>query len=613
MFAIIFLPSLLLLTGADRNPSTRNSESQPIVKTKYGLIKGTREIIEGSTVNSFRGIPYAIPPLHDLRFQPPQPVKPWGNDTLHATKYSPQCSQKSRSELWNDTDISFEPLTTSEDCLYMNVWTPSCNDNDKENKCNDKKYPVFVFIHGGSFISLTASASKLFEGKILSSLGQVVVVTFNYRLGSLGFMYADHPDSPGNQGLRDQQLALFWVKDNIASFSGDPTMVTVAGESAGGISASIHYLNQCRHGGTHENWVKRWIFSSGITIPGFWESQELALKRYKLLAAQVGCGGGGGGGSSSDPKTIISCLRSVPVNSLMDAQDTVAAIMRPLTTVPIQTLPTVGIEPYKESIFKVLASSVTKSFYPSQVLITNMQAEGIVFVPLLVETLIQPKLSWHIEVVRNNSRFFDVGSESALEEMISAHYSNDIEDNAYWLEYELIQMLGDRYFNCPSLYLAEALTDRGVESYQGLFNYCNNASSASGPNYFYGCKFGAQHGGDVAHVFGIPMLSGAGFDMQDRIFSRKIIKIWSNFVKNGQLPWSPVKEIRGGLYANYEYLLDIGPESEFNPLRINPRQWICQAWKPYIWPLHRYGKEKCPSKDSSSVHHMEKFDVYDGI
>lgn len=212
----------LLLLGGQGCGSSGVAE----VKLDSGPVKGVEQEANGTKLWVFKGIPYAAPPVGDLRWRPPQPVKPWTEVRL-CDKFGPSCPQPSQSGTFY-LDVG----PTNEDCLYLNVWTPAKSPKDQ--------LPVMVWIHGGSFETGSGSMA-VYDGANLASLG-VVVVTINYRLGPLGFLA--HPalssESPegvsGNYGLLDQIAALKWVRRNIAGFGGDPNRVTVFGESAGAIS-----------------------------------------------------------------------------------------------------------------------------------------------------------------------------------------------------------------------------------------------------------------------------------------------------------------------------------------------------------------------------------------
>ena len=186
-----------------------------IIETKTGKIQGYNE----NGVEVYKGIPFAEPPIGDLRFQPPVAKEPW-DDVLDATKYGP-CSFQGTTPL-EEWFGKLEP--ESEDCLTLNIWTPAAD---------DEKRPVMFWIHGGAFI-MGGGTHEFYDGLNLAKRGNVVVVTFNYRLGALGFLYI--PDKTINAGILDQALALNWVYDNIEKFGGDPENITIFGESAGGYS-----------------------------------------------------------------------------------------------------------------------------------------------------------------------------------------------------------------------------------------------------------------------------------------------------------------------------------------------------------------------------------------
>ncbi len=199
------------------------------VQLETGPITGLVEEVDGQEIWVFKGIPYAAPPVGELRWKPPQPVEPW-TALLVCTEPGPACPQAGGEGLFNVAALAVGEM--DEDCLYLNVWSPV--------KSADEALPVMVWIHGGSFESGSGSMG-VYDGARLATKG-VVVVSINYRLGPLGFLA--HPalsaESPegvsGNYGLRDQVAALRWVRANIAGFGGDAANVTVFGESAGAIS-----------------------------------------------------------------------------------------------------------------------------------------------------------------------------------------------------------------------------------------------------------------------------------------------------------------------------------------------------------------------------------------
>jgi para-nitrobenzyl esterase len=202
-----------------------NAPAADRIKTTAGTIEGG---VEADGIRTFKGIPFAAPPVGDLRWQPPQPLKKW-DGVRQATAFGGQCMQRRQF-----ADMVFRASGTSEDCLYLNVWTPAT--------VRGSRLPVLVYFYGGGFVAGDGSEPR-YDGAAMARRG-IVALTVNYRLGVFGFMA--HPEltreSPhhasGNYGLLDQYAALAWVRDNIGRFGGDPRRVTIAGESAGSISVS---------------------------------------------------------------------------------------------------------------------------------------------------------------------------------------------------------------------------------------------------------------------------------------------------------------------------------------------------------------------------------------
>ena len=213
------------IAGPIMSSSTR-AASSPVVSTSAGQVQGR---LTGS-LNVFKGIPYAAPPIGALRWRPPAPMPAWSG-TRKATQFGLACFQP-RPRLSNI--YAGKPMPMSEDCLTLNVWAP----RDARNA------PVFFWIYGGALWG-GANRDPLYDGARLAEQG-VVVVSINYRVGPLGWLAlpalsAESPEGiSGNYGLQDQIAALHWVKDNIAAFGGAPANVTIAGESAGGLS--VMYL-----------------------------------------------------------------------------------------------------------------------------------------------------------------------------------------------------------------------------------------------------------------------------------------------------------------------------------------------------------------------------------
>src|SRR4030043_598495 len=199
-----------------------SSNKQTVVSTKAGKVEGTFE----NGLYVFRGIPYAAPPVGARRWMPPQSVKPW-DGVRQAKKFGPIAPQSPMP----GGLIMQADQPQSEDCLFLNVWTPGLD---------NAKRPVMVWIHGGAFV-MGSGSDPMYDSDKLVKRGNIVLVSINYRLGMLGFLRLKDATggkipATGNEGLLDQVLALKWVKNNIAAFGGDPKNITVFGESAGSMS-----------------------------------------------------------------------------------------------------------------------------------------------------------------------------------------------------------------------------------------------------------------------------------------------------------------------------------------------------------------------------------------
>jgi para-nitrobenzyl esterase len=315
MICPMVLPPLAAAAAAFLFAATTAQAAPDTARVAQGQLHGA---VAGS-VASFKGVPFAQAPVGDLRWRPPQAPKPW-TGVREATAFSPVCMQMGQAR-------SGGTQTQSEDCLYLNVWTPAV-------RPPGAKLPVMVWIHGGAFIQ-GAGSSPVYDGAHFAERG-VVLVSVNYRLGRLGFfahpaLMAEHPNEPaGNYGLMDNIAALQWVKANIAAFGGDPKNVTIFGESAGGILVNFLMASPAadglfakaisesgfgRNGGvpirgtaprTAEKIAATFATSAGITGDGPDAAKALrALSAQQLSAPVSGLGDPGIPSPIVDGKTVI--------------------------------------------------------------------------------------------------------------------------------------------------------------------------------------------------------------------------------------------------------------------------------------------------------------------
>ncbi|XP_036605948.1 cocaine esterase-like [Trichosurus vulpecula] len=234
MWKTSLLPKVLTLGALSLLIQAPGHHADDLTRTtEFGQIQGTQINIKGidKDVNVFLGVPFAKPPVGTLRFSPPQPPDSWSN-VRDATSHPPMCLQDINllEKIIRAMKLNIPITANSEDCLYLNIYVPA---HAKERA----RLPVMMWIHGGALVLGSAS---MYDGSILSASQNVVVVIIQYRLGVLGFFSTGDEHAPGNWGFLDQVAALRWIQKNIAHFGGDPSLVTIFGESAGGTSVSSH-------------------------------------------------------------------------------------------------------------------------------------------------------------------------------------------------------------------------------------------------------------------------------------------------------------------------------------------------------------------------------------
>ncbi|CAG2121590.1 unnamed protein product, partial [Medioppia subpectinata] len=231
-------------------------------------------------VDTYLGIPYAEPPVGDLRFRRPVPAKKWTKPLIGITFTN----------------------NVSEDCLYLNVFSPNLKNRGPELR------PVLVVFHGGAFI-LDSSSSVFYNPYVLSTRGDVIIVSLNYRLGAVAMLYSGTDEAPGNQLFWDSTLALLWVQQNIAQFGGDPNRVTILGVSAGSAIVSGLILSPMgRH--LFQNAV---MMSGSIVMNGAVAPPEQSMPFWLKLSQQMGCATGS---DATFTPVIMDCMRKVPIDRL---------------------------------------------------------------------------------------------------------------------------------------------------------------------------------------------------------------------------------------------------------------------------------------------------------
>ncbi|XP_074593556.1 neuroligin-4, X-linked-like [Brevipalpus obovatus] len=313
--SLLFIIIIIMCIRVISCEQTFERINSPVVSTKYGLVRGRQITLPSlSPINVFLGIPYAHPPTDKFRFMPPGTPALW-NGVRNAHNPSPVCPQ-----VLPDIDNKTEALkhmtkgrlnilkrilpllqNQSEDCLYLNIYAPIFGSNEK------RRFPVMVFIHGESY---EWNSGSVYDGSVLSSVGKVIVVTLNYRLGVLGFFPPlDDATSRGNFGLMDQVAALHWIQENIESFGGSKNNVTIFGHDYGAVFVNLLMLSSMAQG-----LFQRAIMQSGSALSPFALARKPA-HHGRFLGKKLDC--------PSEPHQnvlLMECLRKKSVQQLLSVK-----------------------------------------------------------------------------------------------------------------------------------------------------------------------------------------------------------------------------------------------------------------------------------------------------
>ena len=464
--------------------SLQISFAQPTVATQFGTIEGA----QNGTVQQFLGIPYAKAPVDTLRWRAPKNPDVW-NNVLNTKSFKPACPQQEFAQ--SDTTGK---LRGSEDCLYLNVWTPQTGIGNR---------PVIVFIHGGGnqqgSASDTAAGTALYFGKNISSRSDVVVVTINYRLGALGFMVhpgldAESPTSKsGNYAVLDQILALKWIKNNISLFGGDTANITIFGESAGGVNVGNLLLAPKAAGLFH-----RAIIQSAVpNLITYNEANNQGVQLVNSFANATG----------TDAQKI-AFMRSLPADSIsLKNTSPLAGGLLQLGWGP--TIDNVHFNQFPNVIFQ------SGNFNKVPVIIGSNADEMSLNAPLvvtatMVTTLINAKVP---PVYRQQVQtLYPVGNTNAQAR------------KAY------VDILSDAQFTASVRRSARCISQNQTQPvYQYFFSHALTIPQLA--------PYGAYHGIELFYVFNTLENSSLGFGNlfkpQDDSVQKNTRTYWTNFARNG--------------------------------------------------------------------------------
>jgi para-nitrobenzyl esterase len=441
----------------------------PVVGTANGPVRG----LANGAVNEFLGIPYAAPPVGALRWQPPQPAARWSG-VRDATQFAPHCPQPA---------TPFGQASMSEDCLFLNVFTPS-------HKWAGSHFPVMVWIHGGALV--TGESDDYIPTKLVED--GVTVVTINYRLGALGFLahpaLADANGQSGDYGLMDQQAALRWVQRNIASFGGDPHNVTIFGESAGGLSTLSQVASPQARG----------LFQRAIVESGSYNLTQASLSSAETageaFAASAGCA-----------SQTAACLRSLPVSAILANENTAGYTPNINSEVLPQTLKT---------------AFATGDFNRVPIINGTNRDEWRLFVALS-ELEGNPVTASNYQSMISST----LGVPPAVAAIIAAEYPL----SAFPSPSVALGAVGtDAIFACPALAI-----DQSVSQFVPTFAYEFNDENA--PQNFLppvSFPYGAAHASEIQYLMDLPTAAFPGtLSAQQQQLAAIMKGYWADFAKRG--------------------------------------------------------------------------------
>lgn len=474
-----------------------------VVTTTTGKVRGFHERALGRRLLVYLGVPYAEPPVGSLRFAKPVPKQAW-EGVLTASRPHHTCPQIpfSRIEPFHLTDKWEVNTDMSEDCLFLNVWVPQRAGGDLS---------VLVWIHGGGFLMGSASLD-LYNAKNLASFGDVIVVSINYRIGALGFLYLEDGSVPGNMGLLDQLLALRWIRDNIAAFGGDPEKVTLMGESAGASCVGYHLLSPLSAG-----LFSRAILQSSSPLCQYsFKAPEALLNQSRSLAAVMDCDG-------PHLNDTVSCLQRAPWADLLQASWS-PAVLETIGIFINQFTPTVDGFFLQASPQQMLSQATTNNV---PIMLGNTADEGTYFILFGLRDVFPTLQSFDVtrDVYTKSVAQIFPWFDKLTREVVQFSYSRWPHNTTDHVA-ALGSMMGDYHFVCPVNSFARQWADKGPDVF--VYRFRHRTESSPYPEWV-----GVTHADDVDYTFGWPLTDRKRFTNVERKLSRAWINYLVSFARTG--------------------------------------------------------------------------------
>ncbi len=455
----------------------------PEVKTASGIVRG---IVEGD-VASYKGIPYAAPPVGEFRWRPPQPVTPW-KEVRDASQFCADCTQRT----WPGSTAK-----TSEDCLFLNVWTPA-------TATKKSKLPVMVWIHGGAFVGGSGSGAGT-AGDAFAKQG-VILMTINYRLGRFGHfafpaLSKEHPDEfKGSYAYMDQIAALKWIQKNIAAFGGDPNNVTIFGFSAGGVSVHSLLTIPSAKGLFHKVISESGGGRDGV-LTGRPISKENADSLYPVSAETTGINFARKHKIVSTDAAALAKLRALSAEEILDGG---------------QESDSSGLRTYSGPILDgKLVVETAESAY-----MAGREAK----VPLIIGNCSGEIGGAFVSAATSKEELFTLFGEHEAEAKAAFDPNGDKEFAEVQTKFNTDWVWGE-----PGRMTARALVAKGAPTYMFQFGYVPVAARER-------ARYGAGHGSEVSFVFNtLNARWGAPVEAtpEEKELARIMNTYWANFAKTG--------------------------------------------------------------------------------
>ena len=459
---------------------------QPIIGTKYGRLEGDLQ----NDIYSFKGIPYAAPPVGHLRWMPPQPPSVWSG--IRPAKEYGAIAPQNLMPAGGGFGPDFSGQPQDEDCLFLNVWTPGLD---------DARRPVMIWIHGGAFI-IGSGTERFLEGGELAKRGDIVLISINYRLGALGFMNLNEITSggipaTGNEGLLDQIAATEWAHDNIAAFGGNPDNITVFGFSAGGMSIGT-LLSMPRAQGRFHKAINR---SGAANVVGTLDGAVKVSEQFLHLLGLIG--------------KDTDALRKLTVRQLLDGQQKLAAKMRESEYRATPFLPVVDGKDVPELPLIAIKRGAAKNI---PLMAGNMLDE------MKAMNAMDPAIR-SMDEHGLMSRLKRMVPEELATGLVRAYREALPKRGGTATPADILGSINaDLMFRIPTIRLVEAQRDVGAPAYNYLFTYGSPAM---------GGALGAMHGLDNPILFGRldPQFTGNGAEVED--MAAKLQDSCTTFARTG--------------------------------------------------------------------------------